>query len=205
MKPDLEVVTAYGPARATLTPPASGTSRGLVALGHGAGGGINAPDLVAVTTALSGAGWTVARVEQPYRVAGRRAASPAAALDSAWIAVVTALREASRGPLVLGGRSSGARVACRTAAALDAAAVLCLAFPLRPPRRPQVTRLGELLAVDVPVLVVQGERDPFGGPGEFPATVGVAAVPGDHALRRTPPVVAAVLDWLDGQPLPGDA
>jgi predicted alpha/beta-hydrolase family hydrolase len=170
-------------------------------LGHGAGGGIEAPDLVAVTGRLAADGWTVARVLQPYRVAGRRAPAPAARLDEAWTAVVAALRSENAGPLVVGGRSSGARVACRTATAVGAAAVVCLAFPLRPPRRPEVSRAGELALGGVPLLVVQGERDPFGGPADFPADVDVAAVPGDHALRAAAAVAAAVGDWLTAQAL----
>jgi uncharacterized protein len=178
-----------------------GGGRGLVALGHGAGGGIEAPDLVAVTARLSADGWTVARVLQPYRVAGRRAPAPAARLDEAWVAAVAALRVDHPGPLVVGGRSSGARVACRTAAATGAAAVVCLAFPLRPPRRPDVSRAAELALVGVPLLVVQGERDPFGGPADLPPGVSVAAVPGDHSLRAGAAVADAVAGWLDAQAL----
>jgi hypothetical protein len=173
-----------------------------VLLGHGAGGGVEAPDLLAVTAALSTAGWTVARVEQPYRVRGSRAPARAPALDAAWTAVAEALRPDWPGPLVTGGRSSGARVACRTAAATGAAAVVCLAFPLRPPRRPDTSRADELAGVDVPVLVVQGDRDPFGGPVDFPPGPTVVGVPGDHSLRRSAPLVAtAVVEWLAGQSL----
>jgi predicted alpha/beta-hydrolase family hydrolase len=174
-----------GPARA----------RALLVLGHGAGGGIEAPDLAALAAALPSAGYAVARVEQPYRVAGRRTAAPAAQLDAAFLAVVGAVR--TEVPVVVGGRSSGARVACRTAAVAGAAAVLGLAFPLHPPGRPERTRLPELAAVAVPLLIVQGERDAFGRPGEFPADVPLVAVPGaDHALRRPEAVVNAVLEWL---------
>lgn len=171
---------------------------GLLCLGHGAGGGTDAPDLVAVTIAAASAGWTVARIDQPYRVAGRRAPAPAARLDEAWAAVVAGLRTRfAAGPLVTGGRSSGARVACRTATMCGAAGVVCLAFPLRPPRRPDVSRLPELVGVGVPVLVVQGERDPFGGPQDFPADIGVVAVAGDHSLKSSAGAVAgAVTDWL---------
>ena len=173
-------------------------SRGLLMLGHGAGGGIEAPDLVAVTSAAVDLGWTVARVEQPYRTAGRRAPDRAPKLDQAWTEVVAAVRRRSRLPLVVGGRSSGARVACRTAAATGAAGVVCLAFPLRPPGRPDApSRAGELLAVRVPVLVVQGERDPFGGPAELPTGPTVVAVPGDHSLRRSAAAAGdAVARWL---------
>jgi uncharacterized protein len=191
--------TPDGPARVHLS---AGDGPGLVVLGHGAGGGIEAPDLVAVTAVLQAAGWTVARVEQPYRVRGRRAPERAPALDAAWTAVVSELRRTRPGRLVVGGRSSGARVACRTAADTGAAGVICLAFPLRPPRRPEQSRAGELLAVEVPVLVVQGERDPFGSPADIPPGPTVIAVPGDHSLRRSAAAVAdAVAGWLAGQQL----
>jgi uncharacterized protein len=194
-----EIDTPSGRARVCLSP---GGGAGLVLLGHGAGGGIAAPDLLAVTSTLQGAGWTVGRVEQPYRVRGSRAPARAPALDAAWTAVAAALRPDWPGPLVTGGRSSGARVACRTAAATGAAAVVCLAFPLRPPRRPDTSRADELAAVDVPLLVVQGERDPFGGPAAFPAGPTVVAVPGDHSLRRSAALAAAaVAEWLAGQSL----
>ena len=193
------MATPSGSARVHL---AVGEGTGLVLLGHGAGGGVDAPDLLAVTAALQAAGWTVGRVEQPYRVSGRRAPAPAGQLDAAWAAVAHALRADWPGPLVTGGRSSGARVACRTAATVGAAAVVCLAFPLRPPRRPDTTRAGELAAVDVPVLVVQGERDPFGGPADFPPGPTVVGVPGDHSLRRCAPLVAAAaVEWLSAQSL----
>jgi predicted alpha/beta-hydrolase family hydrolase len=194
-----EVPTPGGPARVRVTP---GNPVALLCLGHGAGGGTDAPDLVAVTAAAASAGWTVARIDQPYRVAGRRAPAPAARLDEAWLAVVGALRTRfGEGTFVTGGRSSGARVACRTATASGADGVVCLAFPLRPPRRPEQSRLDELLAAGVPTLVVQGERDPFGGPDAFPLTAGVAmelaAVAGDHSLRRSAEeVAAAVVAWL---------
>jgi predicted alpha/beta-hydrolase family hydrolase len=171
---------------------------GALVLGHGAGGGVNAPDLVAVTEAALAERFSVALVEQPYRVAGRRAPAPANRLDEAWSAVVAELRDGElRGlPLVTGGRSSGARVACRTAAATGAVAVLCLAFPVHPPGRPEKTRADELDAVELPVLVVQGERDPFG----MPTTDGerrVVSVPGNHSLRGDlEAVAAAVRDWL---------
>jgi uncharacterized protein len=191
------VDTPAGAARVHVSP---GTGRGLVLLGHGAGGGVDAPDLLAVTAGLQTAGWTVGRVEQPYRVRGRRAPDRAPVLDAGWTAVVAALRGDWGGPLVTGGRSSGARVACRTAADTGAVAVVCLAFPLRPPRRPEQSRAGELAAAGVPVLVVQGERDPFGGPADFPVGPTVVAVPGDHSLRRAAPAVAAaVVAWLAAQ------
>jgi predicted alpha/beta-hydrolase family hydrolase len=189
------IITPAGPARVTCR--GSG-ERGLLCLGHGAGGGIEAPDLVAVAAAAAAAGWSVALIEQPYRVAGKRAPAPAARLDEAWLAVVAELVAGVPGPLVVGGRSSGARVACRTAGAAGAAAVVCLAFPLRPPWRPDSSRVEELLAVPVPVLVVQGERDPFGAPGELPEVADVVAVPGDHSLRAgAAQAAAAVVGWLD--------
>jgi len=193
------VDTPVGTARVHAGP---GGGRGLVVLGHGAGGGVEARDLLAVTARLSADGWSVARVEQPYRVAGRRAPAPAAQLDAAWLAVVASLRERYDGPLVAGGRSSGGRVACRTAATAGASAVVCLAFPLRPPRTPERSRADELAAVDVPVLVVQGERDQFGGPEDFAAGPTVVAVADDHSLRRSAVVVAdAVGRWLEAQSL----
>ena len=169
-------------------------------LGHGAGGGVTAPDLVAATDVANEAGVSVALVEQPYRVAGRRSPAPARQLDAAWIAVVEALRaDALAGlSLIAGGRSAGARVACRTAAATGAAAVLCLAFPVHPPGRaddPAKSRLPELDAVPVPVLVVQGQSDPFGMPPDGPGRI-VARVPGDHGLKRVVPVREAIAAWL---------
>lgn len=145
-------------------------------------------------------GVSVALVEQPYRVAGRRSPAPARQLDAAWIAVLAHLRDdAFRGlRIVAGGRSSGARVACRTALEVGAFAVVCLAFPLHPPGHgddPAKSRLPELDAVTLPMLVVQGERDPFGMPPEGPNR-SVIPVPGDHALRSTAAVTAAVADWL---------
>jgi predicted alpha/beta-hydrolase family hydrolase len=171
-------------------------------LGHGAAGGVTSKDLVAVTDVARSEGISVALVEQPYRVAGRRAPAPAHQLDAAWTAVVEYLRAGPLPglPLVVGGRSAGARVACRTAKASGALAVICLAFPLQPPSRsgaaPRPSRLPELDAVSVPILVVQGERDRFGIP---PATArrAVVLVPGDHSLRTDlGAVAAAVRGWL---------
>lgn len=190
------VETPHGPARAHLRPAADPVAALL--LGHGAGGSVEAPDLVAVTAVALAAQVSVALVEQPYRVAGRRTAAPAAQLDAAWLAVVEQLRGDALGglPLIAGGRSSGARVACRTAAASGAIAVLCLAFPLHPPGRPEKSRLSELTAVDVPVLVVQGARDPFGMPPAG-ADRQVVTVPGNHALKSDLGAVAdAVGAWL---------
>jgi predicted alpha/beta-hydrolase family hydrolase len=177
--------------------------RGWVVLGHGAGGGVAARDLVAATGAAHDSGLSAALVEQPYRVAGRRSPAPAHQLDTAWTAVIAEMRGTIGAlPLVVGGRSSGARVACRTAVATDAAGVVCLAFPLRPPRRkegaPPPSRLDELEAVSVPVLVVQGARDPFGMPPSGP-TRAVVQVNGDHSLRTDlESVRGAVAAWLRG-------
>jgi predicted alpha/beta-hydrolase family hydrolase len=160
---------------------------------------VTAPDLVAVTDAARSAGLSVALVEQPYVVAGRRSPAPARRLDEAWTAVVEELRGGELGslPLVVGGRSAGARVACRTAAVTGAAAVLCLAFPLHPPGRPEKTRQSELDAVQVPTLVVQGGQDPFGMPAGS-ANCKVVTVPGNHSLKADLEAVsAAVREWLE--------
>jgi predicted alpha/beta-hydrolase family hydrolase len=199
-----EVATPLGPARAHATEPA-GAVRGTLVLGHGAGGGIESADLVAVTAATAAAGWRVFRVEQPWRVAGKRVAAAPPRLDEGWRVVLDQLRGADllTGPLVFGGRSAGARVACRTADELGAAGVLALAFPLHPPGRPEKTRAAELIAVPVPLVVVQGETDAFGTPAAVAAvlngraTASVYAVPGDHALKANVDVVAsAALSWL---------
>jgi predicted alpha/beta-hydrolase family hydrolase len=164
---------------------------------------VEAPDLVAATGAARSEGISVALVEQPYRVAGRRSPARAPQLDDAWISIVEQLRagELAGLPLIVGGRSLGARVACRTAEATGAVAVLCLAFPLESPRRagkPALSRLPELDAVGVPTLVVQGERDRFGMPPLGPARE-VARVPGDHGLKADlEAVAAAVRAWLPG-------
>jgi predicted alpha/beta-hydrolase family hydrolase len=197
----VELDTPHGAARAHLL--AADEPRGAVVLGHGAGGGIASRDLQAAAGVARSEGFTVALVEQPYRVAGRRSPAPARQLDAAWTAVLDQLLAGElRGlPLVAGGRSAGARVACRTAGATGAVGVLCLAFPLLPPRRsrtPAQSRLPELDAVTVPVLVVQGERDPFGMPPSS-AERTVAQVPGDHSLRTDlDAVAAAVRAWLPG-------
>ncbi len=173
-----------------------------MALGHGAGGGVAAPDLRAVTALAAARGVLVALVEQPYRVAGRRSPPPPARLDPAWTAAVASVTATAPGlPLVTGGRSSGARVACRTAAATGSAGVLCLAFPLQPPARagrpPRPSRLPELEGVRCPVLVVQGERDPFGMPPDGPCRT-VARIAGDHSLKSDVRALrAAVADWLE--------
>ena len=194
----MEVQTPHCPARAHLHL-ADAAPRAALVLGHGAGGGVTAPDLSAVTEAAQSEGVSVALVEQPYRVAGRRSPAPARQLDAAWTAVVAHLLAGElRGlPLIAGGRSSGARVACRTAAATGAAAVLCLAFPLVPPGRPgSPSRLPELDAVTVPALVIQGTSDRFGMPPPA-ANRKVVEVPGDHSLRKDLESLAtAVSAWL---------
>jgi predicted alpha/beta-hydrolase family hydrolase len=167
--------------------------RAALVLGHGAGGGVESPDLLGATEAANQGGLTVALVEQPYRVAGRRSPAPAAQLDTAWLAVVPQLLPDL--PLIVGGRSAGARVACRTAAQLEAKAVLCLAFPVHPPGKPEKSRLAELDDVTVPTLVVQGERDPFGIPPAGPSRE-VVLIPGTHSLRDSEAVATAVSDWL---------
>ena len=195
------IETPRGQARAHLSVPRGPGAAGALILGHGAGGGIGAPDLQAAARAAQGLDAAVALVEQPYRVAGRRAPAPAAHLDEAWVAVVARLteRELSGLRLVTGGRSMGARVACRTAAATGTAGVLCLAFPLQPPRRasaakPSPSRLPELDAVTVPTLVIQGVSDRFGmPPGGRTRTV--VTVAGDHGLKAD---VAAVQDAVAG-------
>jgi predicted alpha/beta-hydrolase family hydrolase len=191
---ELTLETPRGPAAAAVTDP-SGPALGQLVLGHGAGGGIDAPDLVAVHDAAVAAGVRVALVTQPYRVAGRRAPAPAGQLDEAWLSVVGALRVPEL-PLIVGGRSSGARVACRTATMLGAAGVLALAFPLHPPGKPEKSRAGELPET-VPTLAVNGDRDPFGVPSPA-GVVEVAVRPGAvHDLRKDlPGSVAIVLEWL---------
>ncbi len=198
----LEVDTPHGRAQAHLQ--LVDRPRGALVLGHGAGGGVSAPDLATAADVAISEGLTVALVEQPYRVAGRRSPAPAGQLDAAWSAVVQHLStgELQGLPLVAGGRSLGARVACRTAGDLGAVGVLCLAFPLQPPRRragnPAPSRLHELDEVTVPTLVVQGERDPFGIPPAAELRT-VARVPGDHGLKADLDAVgAAVRAWLPG-------
>ena len=191
---EIVVDTPRGPARVRITEPA-GPLRSQLFLGHGAGGGVDAPDLVAVHDAAVATGVRVVLVTQPYRVAGRRAPAPAGQLDEAWTAVVRAMAVREK-PLILGGRSSGARVASRTAPTLEAAGVLALAFPLHPPGRPEKTRAGELPR-EIPTLVLNGDRDPFGVP-EPAGSVEVVVRPGAvHDLRKDlPGTVGLVIEWL---------
>ena len=197
----IDVETPSGPARAHITTVAG--ARAALVMGHGAGGGVEAPDLGAASEAALAAGLSVALVEQPYRVAGRKAPPRAPVLDAAWVPVVEHLAGGElRGlPLVLGGRSMGARVACRTAETLGAVAVLCLAFPVAPPARagkPRQNRQPELDAVQVPALVVQGESDPFGMPQPGPNRE-IVKLAGNHGLKADlPGVRAAVETWLGG-------
>jgi predicted alpha/beta-hydrolase family hydrolase len=186
---DVSVPTSLGPGR--LVVDAANDPRAVLWLGHGAGGGIGALDLTALAAVLPGQGITVARYEQPWRVAGRKVAARPAALDVAWSETAPLVEELAGGlPLIVGGRSAGARVACRTAASVGAVAIVCLAFPLHPPGRPDKSRLSELLTTEVPVLVLQGERDTFGSAATLASEVGarrgirVMAVPGaDHSMK----------------------
>lgn len=208
--------TGRGPARIEVTLPGDGAGptddrarrrsgagaarpapAALLVLGHGAGGDVDAPDLVATRDAALAAGVAVALVTQPYRVAGRRAPAPAGHLDEAWRDVLAVLTKEFAGlPLIVGGRSSGARVACRTAGEVGASGVVALAFPLHPPGKPDRSRAGELLT-GLPTLVVNGDRDPFGVPAATPG-VEVVVLPGQrHDLRGGREDAArAVVAWL---------
>jgi predicted alpha/beta-hydrolase family hydrolase len=191
-----EVETPQGAARVHLHP--TGDARAALLLGHGAGGGVEAPDLVAATQVAVEEGIVVALVEQPYLVAGKRSSPRPEKLDEAWSAVAAELQDGSLGglPLIAGGRSAGARVACRTAADTGAAAVLCLAFPEHPPGKPERSRQDELDMVSVPTLVVQGESDPFGMPEPGPNRE-VVTVPGNHSLKKgLDEARVAVREWL---------
>jgi predicted alpha/beta-hydrolase family hydrolase len=168
----------------------------LLVLTHGAGGGVETRDVLAVRAAALGAGVAVALLTQPYRVAGRSSPPKPDPQDEAWLAMLAALRR-RRGlaalPLVTGGRSNGARVACRTADACGAAGVVALAFPVHPPGKPENDRLAELDAANVPVLVVQGDRDPFGMPPPASGRTIVVIAGADHALRKDTAVIAAAV------------
>ena len=195
----VQVSTPRGPAWVDMALPAEPPAS-LLVLGHGAAGGVNAPDLVAVRDAGVAAGVAVALVTQPYRVAGRRSPAPAPQLDEAWQAVLAHLDEAGGPaadvPRIVGGRSSGARVACRTARAVGAAGILALAFPTHPPGRPERSRVDEL-RTGLPTLVINGDRDPFGVPPPVPG-VDLLVRPGErHDLRGDPPAMAAqAVAWL---------
>ena len=203
------IPTPLGEARAHVTLPDGPPGRGALVLGHGAGGGVGAPDLLAAQRAALGAGLAVALVEQPYRVAGRRSAPPTPRLDLAWTAIVGWLvaHQLDGRSLVVGGRSSGARIACRTAQATAAHGVLCLAFPLQPPARAGSERIApsrqpELDGVGVRVLVVQGRNDRFGMPPGAPGRE-VCVVEGDHGLKRDLPRIGEVVaGWLRSLALP---
>ena len=199
------VETPLGPAHAHVVRPVR--ARGTVVLTHGASGRLTGADLLAVRDGVVDAGWAVAFVQQAWGVAGRRMPPRPVPQDAAWLPVVQSLRSGRGrlpGPLVLSGKSNGARVCCRTAADLDADAVLCLSFPLHPPGRPEVSRAEELRApvrAGIPLHVVQGERDPFGTPGEVRAELQhpayVTAVEGEHTIRATGPLVAAARAFLE--------
>jgi predicted alpha/beta-hydrolase family hydrolase len=197
----VEIITEAGVARADLDGDGV-TARFLLALTHGAGGSVEAPDVLAVRDAAVGLGGMVARVTQPYRVRGARAPGSAVRQDAAWVEIVTALRELAPGvPFVQGGRSNGARVACRTAVTVGAHAVIALAFPLQPPGRADApSRVGELRAAragGAAVLVVSGERDPFGIPDAGDADRIVIVPRETHALRgHRAEIAAAVAGWL---------
>jgi uncharacterized protein len=192
----MQISTGAGPARADIDRPKTATF--LLLMTHGAGGGVDTRDLLAVRDAAVSLGGTVARVLQPYRVRGARAPGAPGPQDAAWLEIVAALRLEYPGlPLVQGGRSNGARVACRTAVEAGARGVVALAFPLHPPGRPEQSRVGELRGAGVDVLVVNGERDPFGIPAQRDAAR-VVVLPGEtHALTKNPAAVgAAVGSWL---------
>jgi uncharacterized protein len=218
----VEIMTSEGTARVDVTArpglPAAGRPGAgqaldggaafLFVLTHGSGGGVEAPDLLAARDAALRLGGLVARVTQPYRVMGRRNPGPAARQDSAWVEIITALCEAAGAasgaggpaiPLIQGGRSNGARVACRTARTVRARAVVALAYPLHPPGRPERSRAAELRGTGTDVLVVSGDRDPFGIPDSADATRVVVLAGESHMLSRRPEAVAdAVGSWLRG-------
>ncbi|TXK41154.1 alpha/beta family hydrolase [Nonomuraea sp. C10] len=192
----MEIMTPRGAARVDVDEEERG--RLLLVLTHGSAGGVDAPDLLAVREAALGMGVTVARVTQAFRMAGARAPGSAERQDEAWLAVLAELRGRWPGlPLVQGGRSNGARVACRTARAAGAVAVVALAFPLHPPGKPDRSRADELRGAGVDVLVVNGDRDPFGVPDAADATR-LVVLPGEgHDLKKEPARVGEVVaDWL---------
>jgi predicted alpha/beta-hydrolase family hydrolase len=195
----VEIGTGEGPARAEVDGPAAGEPAFLLVLTHGVGGGPDSPDLLAVAAAALRLGGTVARVTQPYRVKGRRAPGSPGRQDAAWTEVIAALRAAAGPglPLIQGGRSNGARVACRTAGTVGARGVIALAFPLHPPGRPDRSRAAELSAAGTDVLVVNGDRDPFGIPEGGGKTRVVVLAGESHALSRHPAETGrAAGSWL---------
>ncbi|GAA6524517.1 alpha/beta family hydrolase [Intrasporangium sp. DVR] len=203
-----DLPTPEGPGRAHVRRPAH--SRGTVVLGHGAGGGLQSLDLTVARDVLVAAGWAVAVIEQPWLVAGRRVAGRPPTLDAAWVPMVAALMS-GRGrlprPLVVGGRSAGARVACRTAAELEADAGLLLSFPHHLPGRPDRLRDGELALAPDPTWLVQGTRDAFGTPEELaphvPPWAVVIEVAGAHSFPRgARPALVAAMTRIAGA-LPG--
>jgi len=195
----MEIPTPFGVALAEIDD--AERPAFLLVLTHGAGGGVASADLLAARKAGLGAGGAVARVTQPYRVGGARAPGSSARQDAAWQEVIAALRRRHQGvPLVQGGRSNGARLACRTARAVGAVAVVALAFPLHPPGKadvPERSRAPELRSAGVPVLVVNGDRDPFGVPDAADVDRLVVLAGETHALSRHPAAItAAVGTWL---------
>lgn len=198
------ISTAFGDAR--LYADRARRPLAALALGHGAGRGVDSPDLAALAKELPKRGITVFRIEQPWVVAGRKVAPRPEVIDIGTIAGINGIRV--RTPLIVGGRSAGARSACRVARQLGAVGCVALSFPLHPPGRPESTRLPELRAVGLPTLVVQGERDAFGGPQEFPASIDLVVVPGaDHGFavparaalsgeEALDQVVEAVAEWV---------
>jgi hypothetical protein len=196
----MELETSYGPATAELDRPARrARPRFLMALTHGAGGGADSADLLAARDAAVAAGGVVARIVQPYRVRGARAPGSAERQDAAWLEIIAALRgQFPRRPLITGGRSNGARLACRTAGAAGARGVLALAFPLHPPGRPERSRADELRAAgDASVLVINGSRDPFGIPDPADASKVVIAPGQTHALSGCADLITAEAGaWL---------
>ncbi|MEO6885153.1 MAG: alpha/beta family hydrolase [Jatrophihabitantaceae bacterium] len=200
MRIDIQTVT--GIAWADLDSP-RGRAKALLVLTHGAGGGVETADLLAIRDAAVVAGMAVALVTQPYRVAGRRTPPMPTPQDAAWLEIIATLRRrrALTGlPFIVGGRSNGARVACRTAKFAGATAVVALAFPLHAPGHPEKSRVGELKTAGVPTLVVQGDRDPFGMPPRGRGRTVVVVPNADHSLKKDPAAVArAVLRFLAGR------
>ena len=199
-------MTGAGPAHVDIEDPPTGKPTFLAVLTHGAGGTPDTRDVLAVRDVARAAGAVTALVTQPYRVKGARAPGSAARQDAAWAEIIGALRAGTPGvplglPLIQGGRSNGARVVCRTAAEVNAVGVIALAFPLHPPGQPEKSRDAELRQAGTSVLVVNGDRDPFGVPESDPATRVVVIAGETHALAKHPEAIGvAVAQWLDGLP-----